>query len=55
MSGVFINNLYQRKPDGAAATVEFTIRVLQSIITFTLRGWVIYSMFYAWQGAAAGH
>ena len=55
MSGVFINNLYQRKPDGAAATVEFTIRVLQPIITFTLLGWAIYSTFYAWEGAAAGH
>ena len=55
LSGVFINNMYQQKPDGAAATVEVTIRILQPIITFALLGWAIYSTFYGWEGAAAGH
>ena len=55
LSGVFINNMYQQKPDGAAATVEVTIRILQPVVTFALLGWAIYSTFYGWEGAAAGH
>ncbi len=54
LTSVVINDMYQRKPDGAAATFEFIYKIAQPIIMILMICWAVYSIFFAFEPSTGG-
>ena len=54
LTSVVINNMYQRNPDGAAASFELTYKVLQPIIMIAMLMWAVYSIFFGFEPPSGG-
>ena len=54
LTSVVINDMYQRKPDGAAATFELSYKIAQPIIMVLMLVWAVYSIFFAFEPPSGG-
>jgi hypothetical protein len=46
--------MYQRNPDGAAASFELTYKVLQPIIMIAMLMWAVHSIFFGFEPPSGG-